>query len=120
MSVVPKLPMPARWLPAVFVWRRCRARGSGQWQGYSKSLPGEIVQPRVDYGALVSGYLFNEHAHAENAQAATGMQVDHLALQFACPHVVRDAQAKFRPNGNGHKRTHITTSRAQFGNLCAN
>ena len=57
-----------------------RERGSGQWRGYSKSLPGESIQPRIDYGTLVSGYLFNKHAHAENAQAAAGMQVDHLAV----------------------------------------
>ena len=60
------------------------------------------------------------NAYAENPQAAAGVQVDHLALQFACPYAVRDAETKFRTNGNRLERSEIATSRAQFHKLCAN
>jgi hypothetical protein len=80
-------------------------------------LAGEIAQPRVDYGPLVGSHLFEQHAHAENTEAAAGMQVDDFALQFARADAMADSETKLRPNGNRYERTDITTSRAQFSKL---
>ena len=75
------------------------------------------MQPRIDDRALLSGHIFELHAHAENPEAAAGMQIDHFALQFARPYAVGDVEMNFRANGNGQERTDVTTSRAQLGNL---
>src|ERR1700730_2397257 len=48
------------------------------------------------------------------------MQIQHFAVQFACAYAIADPEAKFRTSGNACERIDIATTRAQFGNLCAN
>ena len=58
----------------------------------SPRTPAESPQPRVDCGLLLGTHFSKQHAHAENSKAATRMDVDHFAGQFACAHAIADAE----------------------------
>jgi hypothetical protein len=83
-------------------------------------MRGESAQPCADCGVLLGAHLFKQHAHTENSKPAAGMQIEHLAVHFACARAVADADIQFRTRGNRLERIDIATARAQFFELSAN
>jgi hypothetical protein len=71
-------------------------------------------------GRLPSGHLGEYHTGAKNPQAASGMGVDHFALQLASLVAVYNTEMKLRPDGNRLQRVEVTTVQAQFIELCGN
>jgi hypothetical protein len=82
--------------------------------------PSEPAKPSLNRGLLLGTHLFKHYSHAENSKAASRMQINHFAAQFARAYAIRDPEVESRVTRNWFKRINITTTRTQFGHLCVN